>query len=121
VRNPERRITYTPHLLPSPASDRPLPGGLVEGIIIPPFLNVQTGAAPGGPTEPAAPAINVHVELTDALASMDLEDVDRYLISKKRIPEGGTFLDLSETQARWVIEHMESFKAQVEKFSDQPF
>jgi hypothetical protein len=70
-----------------------------------------------------SPPINadLHDQLLTAIGDMENEFVCRYLIAHQRIPSGGSIEDLSENQARWIVEHAAEFRARVEKFADQPF
>jgi hypothetical protein len=70
-----------------------------------------------------SPPINadLHDQLLTAIGDMENELVCGYLIAHKRIPSGGSIEDLSENQARWIVDHAAEFRARVEKFADQPF
>ena len=70
-----------------------------------------------------SPPINadLHDQLLTAIGDMENELVCRYLIAHQRIPSGGSIEDLSENQARWIVDHAAEFRARVEKFADQPF
>ncbi len=52
---------------------------------------------------------------------MDKAAVRSYLTGKKRIPEGGWIDDLTVNQARWILDHVEVFRANVAEFSRNPF
>jgi hypothetical protein len=52
---------------------------------------------------------------------LDKGDVCNYLVSKKRIPQDGWLDDLSGNQAKWILDHVETFKANVAEFSRNPF
>jgi hypothetical protein len=60
-------------------------------------------------------------KLLDAIGDLETELVRGYLVSRKRIPAGGWIDDLSENQARWIIEHAAKFREQLEKFANEPF
>ena len=72
-----------------------------------------------------APPHPINADLRDqlltAIGDMENELVCRYLIAHQRIPSGGSLEDLSENQARWIVDHAAEFRARVEKFADQPF
>ena len=69
------------------------------------------------------PPINadLHDELLTAIGDTENELVCRYLVAHKRIPSGGSIEDLSENQARWIVDNAAEFRARVEKFADRPF
>jgi hypothetical protein len=63
----------------------------------------------------------LHGKLVETIGDMDTDEVRGYLVSKKRIPQDGWLDDLTGNQAQWIIDHVDSFRASVEKFAKEPF
>ena len=78
-------------------------------------------AASASSTAPLPSDSQVHEKLLNAIGDLENDLVVRYLVSNKRILEGGSISDLSPNQTRWIIEHAAEFRARVERFADQPF
>jgi AAA domain len=72
--------------------------------------------APPLPTNP-----DLRDQLLSAIGDLENELVCRYLSRRKLIPADGSIDDLSENQARWIVDHTAEFRARVEKFANQPF
>jgi hypothetical protein len=89
----------------------------------------QKAAAASASAKPDAqdtappPPLNADLrdQLLSAIGDLENELVCRYLSSHNRIPAGGSIDDLSDTQARWIIDHVADFRARVEKFANEPF
>jgi AAA domain len=89
-------------------------------------VNTEAAAAATAPfQEQEAPPNKLDRELYDkligAIGDLHKDDVRGYLAGKKRIPVEGWLDDLTGNQARWILDHVESFRANVAEFSKNPF
>ena len=90
-------------------------------------MNTEATTAASAPAQEqeAAPSTKLDRELYDKLlgviGDMDKDAVRGYLAGRKRIPEGGWLDDLTGNQARWILDHVETFRANVAEFSRNPF
>ena len=90
-------------------------------------MNTEATTAASAPAQEreTAPSTKLDRELYDKLlgviGDMDKDAVRGYLAGRKRIPEGGWLDDLTGNQARWILDHVETFRANVAEFSRNPF
>ena len=84
-----------------------------------PAAGASASAENTAPAPPANP--DLRDQLLSAIGDLENELVCRYLSGRKLIPAGGSIEDLSENQARWIVDHAAEFRTRVEKFADQPF
>jgi hypothetical protein len=89
-------------------------------------VNTEAAAAAGAPSQEQEAAPNkldreLYDKLIDAIGDLDKDAVRGYLTGKKRIPEGGWLDDLTGNQARWILDHVETFRSNVAEFSRNPF
>jgi hypothetical protein len=89
-------------------------------------VNTEAATAASAPLQEQEAAPNtldreLYDKLLGAIGDMDKDAVRSYLAGKKRIPQGGWIDDLTGNQARWILDHVETFRANVAEFSRNPF
>jgi hypothetical protein len=85
-------------------------------------VNTEAATAASAPeTAPNKLDRDLYDKLLGAIGDMDKDAVRSYLAGKKRIPEGGWIDDLTGNQTRWILDHVETFRANVAEFSRNPF
>jgi hypothetical protein len=89
-------------------------------------VNTEASAAASAPLQEQEAAPNkldpeLYDKLIGAVGDLDKDDVRGYLVGKKRIPKEGWLDDLSGNQAQWILDHIETFRANVAEFSRNPF
>jgi hypothetical protein len=90
-------------------------------------VNTEAAAAASAPEQEQETAPNnkldreLYDKLLDVIGDLDKDAVCGYLAGKKRIPKGGWIDDLTGNQARWILDHVETFRANVAEFSRNPF
>jgi hypothetical protein len=65
--------------------------------------------------------VELYHKLLDSVGKMENADVVAYLVGRKLILHGGSIDDLSDNQARWIVDHAAKFQEQVQKFRTQPY